>query len=340
MIRGRHPGGRRGLRRPAASVPPAVKTPEEKWKAGEVVAGHRLPPTVFREGDLLIFEKSYYFGAMVKVSGELRKVELQGGETHLLMKLNGAQSDGLLTWATGSSSKVIRVHLCRPGCNQAEVAEDLVHGIEVRLTDDLNQENGWASNLQTGEAERDDLADLRERARHLEAEGVPPPGVPPVAPGPEAEKAPGGDPKDKKKGKKKKKKKKDKKSSSMSSSSSSEGNLLSGKRPRSANVKELSQLFGGTGLDPVESTRKKVSRRAKRYLRKKSRSSSSSEESSLGKDGSKMKMASTGEGLFEEASKVRLVAEKFPGTLGCQAITANEDPSPQRNRSRRRGWKS
>eukprot|EP00438_Fugacium_kawagutii_P035425 Skav206960 [mRNA] locus=scaffold255:97287:103925:- [translate_table: standard] len=163
------------MRRPAGAAPAVAVSIEDKWRAGEVVQGHRVPPALFHAGDKVIFEKSYYFGAAGKICGEVKKVEIHSGESHLLLKLLGTQSDGLITWATGDPSKVIRVHLCKPGCTQVEVAEDLAHGVELRLTHDLSKENGWASNLIPVEDARDDLAALRERHHQLEpeVEGVP-----------------------------------------------------------------------------------------------------------------------------------------------------------------------
>eukprot|EP00435_Cladocopium_sp_Y103_P064326 s581_g26.t1 len=132
--------------------------------------------------------------------------------------------------------------------------------------------------------------------------------------------------KDKKATKKEKKKKKKTerrkaKSEKGSSEESREEDLLNGSRPKAAGRKDPSVIFSGTGLDPRDRVRKRVVRKARNHLKKKGtkdHSSDSDETSTLGTD-SDMDMED--ESVFQQASKIRVVANGYPGALGCQALT-------------------
>lgn len=238
----------------------------------EVVAARLLPPTIFQVGERVRMERCSCYGGETKVAGVIRKVEVS-------VPSPAADGDALrrpVGLGAAKPPQLLRAHLCQAACNQEEVADDLVHCLEVRKMDEPNKEDGWASNMIPVDLPADDLAALRGREREVLSKAAEDPGGrghPPVEkPGDAKESA------DKEDKKKKSKKKKKKKKSSSTSSSSSSVDILSGKKSKIANLKEPSALFGGTGLDPVESVRRRVAKRAKAYLRKKGRESASSED--------------------------------------------------------------
>ena len=118
--------------------------------------------------------------------------------------------------------------------------------------------------------------------------------------------------------KKKKKSKKDKKSDQETSQ---EVVAVNGTRPKAANRKEPKALFEGTGLDPRERVRARVFRNARKHLKRKGKKSSSSSTSgtSRGTESDEV-LDMSEETVFQAASKVRLVAEGFPGALAGQAL--------------------
>ena len=119
------------------------------------------------------------------------------------------------------------------------------------------------------------------------------------------------------KAKKKKKKKKEKK---KKEGSDDEDSVEKGYKPKSAVTKEAKDLYGGTGMDPKEKIRARVTKRARKHLKRKGgkdRTSSSTEGSSSSSGNQEEK---EGETLFGEESKVRILAQQFSGALTCQAL--------------------
>lgn len=96
---------------------------------------------------------------------------------------------------------------------------------------------------------------------------------------------------------------------------------MDGTRPRLANQKEVKALFQGTGLDPRDKIRNRVVRRARKHLRRRSERSSSSDSGSESKRSSSEDGETAEESIFETASKVRVIAEHFPGALTAQAMS-------------------
>ena len=124
-----------------------------------------------------------------------------------------------------------------------------------------------------------------------------------------------------KKEKKEKREKKERLGLAVESSGSSEEVALDGSRARLAARKSLIALFAGTGLDPKEKIRRRVSQKARRAVKKRGKRSSDS--SSGGSSGSTEDMGPEAgeEGVFQQESKVRLVAASQPGALAAQALT-------------------
>ncbi|CAK9033956.1 Pentatricopeptide repeat-containing protein At3g06920 [Durusdinium trenchii] len=154
---------------------------------------------------------------------------------------------------------------------------------------------GWVDNLK-GSSGMEDLAERSDAAARAggggpgpAAEAIPTPG------GGEEEKVSSESSESRKKKKRKKKKKKSFK--------------VGGKQ-------EYGALFAGTGLDKDSRTRKKVSRLARRALKKKSRGSSSTD--SDGCSGELMEDEL--EELFQESARTQLAAKRGPGALAFHAM--------------------
>ena len=176
-------------------------------------------------------------------------------------------------------------------------------------------EEGWATNLQKVQPAEgtDDLAGLRERQQKL--------GVEAERPAVEKKEKSKKTKRKEKKEKKEKREKKERLGLAVESSGSSEEVALDGSRARLAARKSLIALFAGTGLDPKEKIRRRVSQKARRAVKKRGKRSSDS--SSGGSSGSTEDMGPEAgeEGVFQQESKVRLVAASQPGALAAQALT-------------------
>eukprot|EP00435_Cladocopium_sp_Y103_P021029 s2172_g5.t1 len=312
---------RRGaLRRPAAPADEdRERTLLERWRAGQEVEACQVPPLEWSEGVKVVMEAAVYYHQECKVSGVVQGLEVRGGEVILKMALMGTTHEGILKLHSGSPEMTFRVHLCPQGCNQEEVSDTLLHTRKVRLLTDVEKEAGWVSNLQKVAPLQvpDELEGLRQRAMELGLGG--PPGA--EGPCPEAEEKKKVKKKQKKDKKEQKEKAKEKrKAQEEVRSSSSETVKLDGSKSKVAARKPPSSLFSGTGLDPKEKVRRKVSKKARRALSRKgkkdesshSSKSSSSSETSLAEEGD--------ETIFQQSSKVRMIAVGYPGALACQAL--------------------
>ena len=108
--------------------------------------------------------------------------------------------------------------------------------------------------------------------------------------------------------------------------------ILDGRHPARAAPKEPLALFGGTALDPSGKVRRRVLRRAQKFVHKKrSRKSSSSSSKDTTSSSSKTEEELEGmEGIFVEDSKVKMVAERFPSTMRKSLLsTAGEEEQEQ-----------
>ena len=96
-----------------------------------------------------------------------------------------------------------------------------------------------------------------------------------------------------------------------------------GRNPAAAAQKEVKELFRGTGLDPREKVRRRVQKRAQKLVsRKRGKSSSRSSGSSSSSSSPTQEEPRGVDGVFAEDTKVRAVAERYPGALTVEAIAA------------------
>ena len=320
------------LRRPAGALgeAPPGRGVQAVWARGGIVPLHQLDPREVRQCRKIVIEEGYYYHQQVKVAGLVTEVVLLEESFSLKMRLTGTTSENVLKYNTGHPQEEFRVHACPPACNHEEVSDTLLHAVKVRQGKDKDGEEAWVSNLEVEPREcepADELSALRARAG-LGGEGE--------QPGAEVEKDKGRSPSRPKKKKSDKKAKKEKKvredkreplekkkkrgRSSDDSSRRGAAVAMDGSNAKQAGQKAVRKLFSGTGLDPSDRVRNKVARRARKHLRKRA------EKSSSGSSGSSSSSSSTGfgdraeESIFEAASKVRIIAEKFPGALGNQTL--------------------
>ena len=308
--------GRRAMRRPAGGADEApMESVEEKWARGAVVKVGDVPPILFSEGTPVVLPTAHYYLRSCAVAGRLTGLEVKDGAMYALARLTGTTGEALLKYHTANPDAVFRVHLCRENCNQQEVSDLLLHTKQIRQIVDMAQEEGWVSNLEKVRPmeEGDELEVLRARQRGLGGE-------PKVGDG-----VPGGEPersrKDKKEDRKKKKEKRKGVGDRRARSASSEETVkMDGTMAKRAAKKKPGDLFRGTGLDPKEKVRRQVAKRARRSIRKKSKKDDSTLSSgSTGSSGDSQVEAEE-ETVFQQASKVRLVASGFPGTLASQTL--------------------
>jgi len=308
--------GRRAMRRPAGGADEApMESVEEKWARGAVVKVGDVPPILFSEGTPVVLPTAHYYLRSCAVAGRLTGLEVKDGAMYALARLTGTTGEALLKYHTANPDAVFRVHLCREDCNQQEVSDLLLHTKQIRQIVDMAQEEGWVSNLEKVRPmeEGDELEVLRARQRGLGGE-------PKVGDG-----VPGGEPersrKDKKEDRKKKKEKRKGVGDRRARSASSEETVkMDGTMAKRAAKKKPGDLFRGTGLDPKEKVRRQVAKRARRSIRKKSKKDDSTLSSgSTGSSGDSQVEAEE-ETVFQQASKVRLVASGFPGTLASQTL--------------------
>jgi len=115
----------------------------------------------------------------------------------------------------------------------------------------------------------------------------------------------------------KKRKKKDKKEKKRTKE------VSEGRHPAVAAQKELRDLYAGTALDPQERIRRRILGKAQKFAaRKKPRSSSGSSGSSSSSTSPTVEGFRGLESVFAEGNKVRALAERFPGALTLEAVTA------------------
>lgn len=129
-------------------------------------------------------------------------------------------------------------------------------------------------------------------------------------PGSVAASPPRGDGKEKKRSKKDKKKEK------------KERGTLDGRQAKKAVAKDLSALFGGTGLDPLVKVRKRVLSRAQKFATKRSKQRKTSTSSSSSSSSSTVSLVEGAgmDGVFTTETMTRGVAERFPGALALETI--------------------
>ena len=267
-----------------------------------------MSPLDLRPGCLLAVTEGYYFGARVKLACEVIKMEMEYGETTLVVKAKGTDSEALLRTHTAQPNQVFRCHVCQEGCSRQDVGDYKVHALKGRQIK-RDGDEPWTGNLGPEKEEDDENANLRRRVALLAQEGRVEDadrevreGVPAL---PRQGEMPGGD----KKKKKKKKEKKDK-------------HILDGRHPGLAGQKTTQEVFGGTALDPRERVRRRVLSKAQKFVSsKKSKSTSGSSNSSSSSSSSleEVKGLTT---VFAEETKIRGVAERYPGALAMESLAS------------------
>ena len=301
------PARRARMRRPAARGTP--------WERGEEVPLHQVAPLDLRPGCLLAVTEADYFGEQAKFSCEVVKMEMEYGETTLVVKAKGTTHEGILKAHSAHPHQLFRCHVCPEGCSRQEVGEYRIHGLRGRQ---LNREGDepWTSNLEAvepGKEEDDENANLRRRSALLTQE------------------VPGGDahrgdreevpalPGEKEKEQSDKKKKKKKKTKEKK-----EKGVLNGRHPILAGQKQAKDVFGGTALDPREKVRRRVLSKAQRFVSSKKSRSTSGSTSSDSSSSSSLEEAKGLAGVFTEETKIRGVAERFPGALAMESLASME----------------
>ena len=308
------------LRRPAAAAPrrrlrrPAGRDEISPWDQGLEVALSTLDPLVLGPGCSLVVTEGNYFGAKVKLAAKVVRLEVEQGELWIHLKAQGTDSEDLLKVTTANPGQLLKGHVCPVGCSLQEAGEHFVHCLRGRLLKEEGDEP-WTRNLTGGEAEvreEDELAALRRRTHLLREPGGVGSGVPhsPAPLGGEinAEQKDRSPDKDTKKKKKKVKKK--------------EKGTAEGRYPALAVQKDLTGLYGGTGLDPKEKVRRRILAKAQKFMASKqtkddNKSSSSSSSSSTPTVEDPQGL----ETLFAEETKIRAVAERFPGVLTLELVS-------------------
>ena len=322
----RRPAARVGrrMRRPAAG---AAGDPEDQWLQGREMPLHEVKLEHLGGHQTLEITKGVYYGNEVAVVGGIQKIEMEGGEMHLQVKLTGTPSEAILRSHTADPTKVFKIHKCPKDCSFLETGDHYLHGVSGRLILQDSQLPVWGTNLKGVEGPAgpgpDELEGLRKRGENL--------------PGPERrpsrdreeEDPPAKKEKKEKKKKKKKKEEKDsekKKDKKQKSEEEEEETYTNGKNPLRAGVKSLSSLFAGTGMDPRERIRNRVLKAAKRYVEKKDKKKESEHNSgsSTSSTASEDKEAPPS-GLFADTSRARSVSERFPGTLCAEAMKAMQE---------------
>lgn len=304
----RRPAHRRGgLRRPAGAG-----DGQSPWALGQEVDLHQVPPMELGPGTWLVASKANYFGATVKFAGEVVKLEVEQGEVTLQLRATGTDNEHVLRAHSAQPQQVFRGHVCPEGCGMQETGDYIIHLLRGRKAD-LDHDDPWIKNLQAGKVPEevgDELGALRARSQALQLGGLPGMGGPP----PEGQEGlPGAKEKEASPvaSKKKKKKKEEKKSKGVTD----------GRYPAVAVQKDLKDLFGGTGMDPRERVRRRVMTKAQKFIsRKRTKSSAGSSNSSSSSSSTTVEDPKGLESIFMEQTKVKGVAERYPGALTMEMV--------------------
>lgn len=285
------------LRRPAAAVvdvPPVVR---EDYR--------RVSRAEWLTKGLSLF-RGRYWEEQASWTGVVESLVLQDAEPHLRVKVDGTDNERLLKFLSGREDRLLLVHLCDHPCPALIWGDGICHLEQVEAIPAAPPQ--WGKNLLPvggpGGRGEDELQALREDQERLERLKE------------EAKK------REEEKESKKEKKKRKKRSSSSSSRK---------KKVRVRAKKELSVVFGQTGLDPDQRVRRRFRRKAQKLMRRAkrsrisrtSRSSGSSSSSGGSKDARDAPLSK--EKLFSEESVVTEVSEVAPGTLTASWVeTARE----------------
>eukprot|EP00435_Cladocopium_sp_Y103_P029465 s3415_g7.t1 len=238
------------------------------WSQGLEQELWRVAPMELGPGTLLVITEGDYFGARVKFAGEVTKLEVEHGESTVLLKAKGTDNEGILKASSARPQQLFRGHICPAGCGKLDSGDYVIHCIKGRKLNP-GQDEPWTGNLEgqpPPDAGEDELGHLRERSAELLRNAEKEKAAPGGAQGGGSPKNVDSSPAKSHEEKKKKKSKKEKKRAKE---------VTGGKHPAIAAQKELRDLYAGTGLDPREKVRRKVLGRAQRFAaRKKAKSDS------------------------------------------------------------------
>lgn len=310
-------------------------------------------PDLFEGGTLVIGEEAHYYGHPGMVAGEVIEEKAEDGRRMLNIKLMGTTIDGLLQWASQGEGPC-RWHLCPSECKRELENSRLVHVTRTRKVSHQELESvGWATNLVEvmPVVPGDQNAGLRSRYHQLEARGADAreqerkhsPDRGEALREKEKEEKRSRERRSKKKKKKrscsssrdKKDRRKKRRKSRDTSAASAGGRREKEKEGRPARERaskrssfssssdtgegQVSQrrMFKGTALDLSSRVRKKIFRRAQKFMRKKKSSSSGSCSSEDSRD-LPLRMEQTN--LFGDELKIRGVSERYPGLLASEAF--------------------
>eukprot|EP00435_Cladocopium_sp_Y103_P048031 s1613_g14.t1 len=290
------------LRRPASRVrvpkKPAARDEEESRDDLRRVSSLGVME-IARLGPVYLPDARYY-GRQVQVAGRFGKCLEEDGEHFIELRMSGTKDDELLRVLTGTSPRVLKVHMCQEECGWQLSDPLLVHGVHFQEVD-LGRVP-WLTNLEASHEDvpqlpQDEMAALRElqdRSR-------------PLGPRPEKELA--------------KKEKKMKRREEKAEEGREERTPKRKNQEMEIGQKPLADVFGGTGLDPDPVRRAKIQKKAKRVgksrkKKKKKRSSNSSSMSSTGSSSSSSSSsAHGGTGLFDSDNKLQRIWKRYPGAL-------------------------
>ena len=302
--------GGRVRRRPAGADPGRPEAVEVRggaegrlFEEGQAVRCQNIPLELLRKR-LPVAITGRYWGAPGEISGLVRGIQIRGKEdVEVEVDLQGTTTETILHWATGSSEKVMRIHMCGGLCEAMLDAENLLHGEEIRMR--KGEDPAWAMNLidegRSGVKKAGEAAPEGDQPKEKEEKR-------------EAERG--------RSREKEKKKKRKRKGRSSGEAHSPKGEDKKKTSIRAMARKSLKSVFEGTGMDPNPKVRKKITAKASRRAKKKKKSSS---ESSSTESSSESTDEESGE-LFEETQKVRKIGRFAPGALttaGCREMASN-----------------
>jgi hypothetical protein len=121
---------------------------EERWRRGEEVDIEKVQLGWIGTGALVALPAASYYLQECKVAGTLQGIEMKDGEVHGQLHLLRTTSENLLKLHTANPDVVFRLHFCKSGCNQQEVADHLLHAKKWRQILDVEKEEGWVTNLE------------------------------------------------------------------------------------------------------------------------------------------------------------------------------------------------
>eukprot|EP00438_Fugacium_kawagutii_P019800 Skav234937 [mRNA] locus=scaffold2677:152512:155029:- [translate_table: standard] len=269
---------------------------------------------LLKVGALRILGK--YWDAPVEFVGVPQGLKELDGEHFVRVEGRGTKQEALLRYLSQAPGKELLVHLCDIPCSRLVWQDGVVHLEKAyKVGDDIEE---WMSNAMAvvppPEAEQpaDELSLLRMEQDRL-------------APGRGAEAR--GDTSKEKKRKKEPKEPVDLEEGRVKASSS--------KKEKGKHKKPLSDVFGGTGMDPCPQVRQKLRKKARRLNKKEKKKKQRKGSSSSGSSTKKSQESSSSEGslgegdrpgeLFGETMLVRKIATKYPGVLCASWLRETQD---------------